>query len=666
MDLRLSATTPATEEERTAIESVLGPPESRWQGGARRDEDAHAAFGGQAARARHHLLINVLHAVQERVGWISPGALDQIGRQLDLAPAVAYGVASFYALFRTEPSPGAVVHVCDDVACAVNGAEELCAAMTRRFGREGTETAFNGSGVTWQRSPCLGQCDRGSAALIQHAGADPARRGLAPATPGLLWAALTGQPEDQDRSYRTVPADSGPASPDPTASGPDPRAKARAGAGGLSDEGAGGGLKRAVGRGPETGGGDAVSLLRRAGRVDPASLGSYRAAGGYQQLRRAFELGPQGVVREVREAKLMGRGGAAFPTAVKWEAVAANPVRPHYVVCNADESEPGTFKDRVLMEQDPYALIEAVTIMGYACGADHGFIYIRGEYPEAEARLAHAIGQARAHGFLGPDVMGAGFAFDIEIRRGAGAYIAGEETALINSLEGKRAEPRNKPPFPAQSGLFGRPTAVNNVETLLSVLEVLRVGAAAFAAVGTEASTGTRLFCLSGRVTAPGLYEHEFGVTLRDVIDAAGGVRDGRPLQAVLLGGAAGVFVGPAALNLPLTFEGVRAAGATLGSGVVLVLDDTVDVLPLLRRITRFFRDESCGQCVPCRVGTVRQEELVGRLLSGESPGGIAAELALLDEIGMVTRDASICGLGQTALSAVQSAVKLGLIGSAR
>jgi NADH-quinone oxidoreductase subunit F len=627
MDLRLSASVPATEEERAAIASVLGPPESGWQGGPRRSEEAHAAYGGQAARARHQLLITVLHALQERVGWISPGALDHISERLDIAPAVAFGVASFYALFRTEPSPGAVVHVCDDVACAVNGAEELCAAMTRRFGGEGTETAFNGAGVSWQRSPCLGQCDRGSAALIQHAGGDPARRGLAPATPELIWSALSGQAQDQDPSSRTDRVLRPHAQPD----------SSRA---------------------------DRVSLLRRAGRVDPASLGSYRAAGGYQMLRRAFELGPQGVVREVRDAKLMGRGGAAFPTAIKWESVAGNPVRPHYVVCNADESEPGTFKDRVLMEQDPYALIEAVTIMGYACSAAQGYIYIRGEYPLAEARLIHAIEQARALGFLGRNVMGEGLDFDIEVRRGAGAYIAGEETALINSLEGKRAEPRNKPPFPAQSGLFGKPTAVNNVETLLSVLELLRVGGTAFASVGTEASTGTRLFCLSGCVRSPGLYEYEFGVTLGDVIDGAGGVRDGRPLQAVLLGGAAGVFVGPSALDMPLTFEGVRAAGATLGSGVVLVLDDTVDVLPLLRRITRFFRDESCGQCVPCRVGTVRQEELVARLLSGDPLGGVAAELALLNEIGMVTRDASICGLGQTALSAVQSAVKLGLIGS--
>jgi NADH-quinone oxidoreductase subunit F len=315
------------------------------------------------------------------------------------------------------------------------------------------------------------------------------------------------------------------------------------------------------------------------------------------------------------------------------------------------------------MEEDPYALLEALTIMGCTCGAEQGYIYIRGEYPLAESRLRHAVAHARARGFLGPDVMGEGFTFDVEVRRGAGAYIAGEETALINSIEGKRAEPRNKPPFPAQAGLFGKPTAVNNVETLLCVLEILRIGGPAFARIGTESSTGTRLFCLSGCVARPGLYEYEFGVTLRQVIDAAGGVRGGRPLRAVLLGGAAGSFVGPDALDAPLTFEGMREIGATLGSGVVLVLDDTVDMTDLLRRIARFFRDESCGQCVPCRLGTVRQEELLGRLLRGTPIGSAERELALLDDIAMVARDASICGLGQTAVGAAQSAVRLGLIG---
>ncbi|HEU5386165.1 MAG TPA: NAD(P)H-dependent oxidoreductase subunit E [Streptosporangiaceae bacterium] len=618
MDLRLSAATPATDEERAAVAALLGPPESGWEGGERTAADGHVAFGGHTARSRRHLLLPALHAVQERVGWISPGALDHICARLTIAPAEAYGVASFYALFRTAPSPSTVVHVCDDVACQVNGAERVCEQMERRFGAEGAETGANGTGVTWQRSPCLGQCDRGSAAMIQQAGVQPTRSVLAPVDVSQLRSAIFA----------------GPPAP---AAGP---------------------------LVPQAGGDRSIlRLLRRVGQVDPGSLDSYRAAGGYEMLRRAVKLGPPGVLRELKDAKLLGRGGAAFPTGVKWEAVAGNPVRPHYVVCNADESEPGTFKDRVLMEEDPFALLEAITIMGYTCGAERGYIYIRGEYPLAEARLRHAAEQARARGFLGPDVMGEGFAFDVEVRRGAGAYIAGEETALCNSIEGKRAEPRNKPPFPAQSGLFGKPTAINNVETLLCVPEILRIGGPAFAAIGTENSTGTRLFCLSGHVERPGLYEYEFGVTLRQVIDAAGGVRGGRPLRAVLLGGAAGSFVGPDALDAPLTFEGMRAVGATLGSGVVLVLDDTADMTALLRRIARFFRDESCGQCVPCRVGTVRQEELLGRLVRGAPLGSVRTELALLDDIAAVAQDASICGLGQTAVTATVSAVKLGLIG---
>jgi NADH-quinone oxidoreductase subunit F len=618
VDLRIDAAAQATEEERAAVASVLGPPETGWDGGQRTAADGHSAYGGHAARSQRHLLIPVLHAVQERIGWISPGALDHLCARLTIPPADAFGVASFYALFRTTPTPSTVVHVCDDLACRVNDAEQVCADMEHRFGAEGVTTGTNGTGITWQRSPCLGQCDRGSAALIQHAGPDPARIGLAPFDPAQVRPALA-HPDSDEPLVPLAPQTLGDRS--------------------------------------------SLRLLRRVGLIDPESLGSYRAAGGYEMLRRAVTAGPQAVVRELKDAKLLGRGGAAFPIAVKWDAVGGNPVRPHYVVCNADESEPGTFKDRVLMEQDPYSLIEAVTIMGYCCGAEQGYIYIRGEYPLAEARLRNAVEQARIRGFLGSDVMGEGFAFDIQVMRGAGAYIAGEETALINSIEGKRAEPRNKPPFPAQVGLFGKPTAINNVETLLCVLEVLRIGGPAFAGVGTEGSTGSRLFCLSGRVERPGLYEFEFGVTLRQLIDAAGGVRGGRPLRAVLLGGAAGSFVGPDALDTPLTFEGVRAIGATLGSGVVLVLDDTVDVTDLLRRIAQFFRDESCGQCVPCRLGTVRQEELLGRLLRGTPIGSPARELALLEDIGMVARDASICGLGQTATAAAASAVRIGLIG---
>jgi NADH-quinone oxidoreductase subunit F len=331
-----------------------------------------------------------------------------------------------------------------------------------------------------------------------------------------------------------------------------------------------------------------------------------------------------------------------------------------YVICNADESEPGTFKDRVLLESDPFAIVEAMTIAAFAVGAEQGYVYIRGEYPLAIARLENAIGRARSSGWLGPDVAGAGFAFDIEIRKGAGAYICGEETAIFNSIEGYRGEPRNKPPFPVEAGLFRKPTLVNNVETLANIPLIVRDGGATFAAVGTRDSTGTKLFCVSGAVERPGVYEVPFGATLGQLLDRAG-PRPGRSLQAVLLGGAAGMFVRGDERDIALTFEGARAAGVTLGSGVIMAFDDRADMLDIVLRIAAFFRDESCGQCVPCRVGTVRQEEALHRLAAG-SDTRTGAELALLGEIGMAMKDASICGLGQTAYSAVESAVtRLGL-----
>jgi NADH-quinone oxidoreductase subunit F len=315
------------------------------------------------------------------------------------------------------------------------------------------------------------------------------------------------------------------------------------------------------------------------------------------------------------------------------------------------------------MEADPFAVVEAITIEGFATGGARGYLYIRGEYPLAEARLATAIEAARAGGFLGPDVAGSGWAFDIELRRGAGAYICGEETALFESIEGRRGEPRNKPPFPVEVGLFGKPTAINNVETLVNVLLILGDGdgvggGARYAATGTQGSTGPKLFCLCGHVGRPGVYEVTFGTTLRELLELGGGVPGGRAIRAILLGGAAGVFMGPDALDVPLTFEGTRAIGATLGSGVVMVFDESADLVGTLRRIAAFFRDESCGQCVPCRVGTVRQEELLARLADGPGVRTRDEELALLGEIGRAMRDASICGLGQTASSAIESAFR--------
>jgi len=386
-----------------------------------------------------------------------------------------------------------------------------------------------------------------------------------------------------------------------------------------------------------------LRLLRRiAAGVDPESIDAYIQAGGFESLRRARELGAEAVVKEVTESHLLGRGGAAFPTGVKWEAVAKQPAQPHYFVCNGDESEPGTFKDRVLMEQDPFALIEAMAIAAFATGSSHCFIYVRAEYPLAHRRLQNAIDLARSRGFIE--------GFEIELRIGAGAYVCGEETALFQSIEGFRGEPRNKPPFPVEVGLFGKPTAVNNVETLFNVLDVVADGGEAYAETGTKDSTGTRLFCLSGAVARPGLYELPFGATLRELLDLAGA----EPPKAVLLGGAAGAFVGPDLLDLKLTYEDTRAAGVSLGSGVVIVYDEGADLVAAVLRIAEFFRDESCGQCVPCRVGTVRQEEALHRLAAGRAHED---ELHTLAELAQVMQDASICGLGQTAASAVMSAI---------
>ena len=596
-------TAEATAAERAAVDAVLGPPETSWEGGARTAVDLRIS---RAPADRRTQLLPVLHRLQSAVGWISEGGLNYACERLTVPPAEAYGVATFYAMFSVEEQPANVVHVCDDLACRVQGGRELLDACRKEFS-DATASVV--------ASPCLGQCEKAPAVLVQRAGEDRDDVVLTDiaAAPHHVAQAIGDEPVSGAVGFTSVPAE-------PTYQGD--------------------------------------RLLARVGAAEVATLDGYRARGGYAALARALELGPDEVIRQITDAKLLGRGGAAFPTGVKWRGVADQPVRDRYVICNADESEPGTFKDRVIMERDPFAVIEALTIAGFATGANQGFLYIRGEYPLATRRLEDAIVEARAAGSLGPEALGEGGAFDIELRRGAGAYICGEETALFNSIEGKRGEPRNKPPFPVTHGVFGKPTAINNVETLINVLPILTLGVDRYASVGTADSTGTRLFCLSGHVEQPGVYEHPHGVTLGQVIDAAGGVRDDKTLKAVLLGGAAGGFVGPDRLDARLTFEDARSGGYTLGSGVVMVFDEDTDLVDLCLRIARFFRDESCGQCVPCRVGTVRQEEAIHRLVTGRTIGSREDELALLTDVAGVMRDASICGLGQTAASAVQSAIE--------
>ncbi len=619
MDIKLLNVAP-TEEERDAVDLLLGPPTSGWDGGERDAlTDTRVADGGHEVREDRHLLLPALWAVQDRIGYISAPALNYISRRLTIPPADAYGVATFYAMLATEPQPPRVLHVCEDLACKCVGSDELIATLEERFGPEGAVSADGRS--TWHRSPCLGQCDRAPAVLMMEAGLEPFTRTYAPASTAIALASLAE--EELEGTQPAVPPQAG-------------------------DE--------------------SLRLLRRIGVVDPMSLDDYRANGGYEALRAAIALGPDGVIREVKDSRLLGRGGAAFPTGVKWEAVARQPARPHFLICNADESEPGTFKDRVIIEGDPFSLVESMTIAAFAMSAEIGFVYLRGEYPEAERALQNAIDQAYLRGLLGENVMGEGFTFDLEIRRGAGAYICGEETAIFNSIEGFRGEPRSKPPFPVESGVFQKPTAINNVETLVNVLDVIAKSGPGFSETGTEGSTGTKLFCISGSVVRPGIYEVPFGGTLRELLELAGGVPAGREMQAILLGGAAGGFIRPDEIDLELSFEAVRAAQTTLGSGVVMVFDETANMLKMLQRIAAFFRNESCGQCVPCRVGTVRQQESLARLANNKPRGGVETELALIAEVGQCMRDASICGLGQTASTAVESAItRLGIFaGSAK
>ena len=372
--------------------------------------------------------------------------------------------------------------------------------------------------------------------------------------------------------------------------------------------------------------------------------------GEYSAYKKALSMTPEAVIAETDKASgLVGRGGAAFPTGIKWGGAAKIQADQKYVVCNADESEPGTFKDRVLLLDDPHRTIEGMCIAAYAIGATKGYIYIRAEYPYILPVLENALVEARSAGYLGSH-------FDIEIRVGAGAYICGEETALFESIEGKRGFPRVKPPFPTTNGLFDKPTVINNVETLCNVPLIISIGSAEYRKIGTEKSPGPKLFCVSGDVAKPGLYEVPFGVTLREMLKMAGGVAGKKQLKAVLFGGAAGAFATSAHLDVKLTFEDLRAAGLPLGSGVIMVFDETRDLRDALKRLGKFFAHESCGKCYPCQMGTQRQMEILDRVANGNVLPG---DFVRLEDVGWAMTDASLCGLGQTAASAVLSAMKL-------
>lgn len=560
------------------------------------------------------MLLPALHHAQAIYGWLPAEVQRAISQALRVPLADIHGVIEFYTMFYNEPTAGRVIRICEDPACHLAGGDVVMTAVEAELGLQHGQTSADGR-VTYERVPCLGMCELAPAALN---GQRPAGELKPPDIPDFLSGRY---PEPQAKVY-----------------------------------------------------GDPLWMLGRLGKVDPCSLSDYVNYGGYQGLGRAMTMTAEALIEQIEASGIAGRGGAMFPLGQKWRFTRGAPGSPDrkHIVVNGDESEPGTFKDRCLMEEDPFAVVEAATLAGYAVGAEKGWIFVRGEYPRAAARLAEAIWAARAGGYLGRDIMGRpGFHFDIELRLGAGAYICGEETALFEAMEGKRGFPRIKPPFPTTHGLFGQPTAINNVETLVAALMALNVGIDHWRAVGTEKSPGTKLFCLSGHVARPGIYEVPFGLTIGELIAMAGGVPDGRQIQAVLMGGAAGVFIGPEKLDVRLTYEDAQANDIPIGSGVVMIFDERADLRQALYQLSRFFAHESCGKCFPCQLGTQRQMEILARVAGHGAAGNgmagsgmavnervTAADKQILLDVGFTMTHTSLCGLGQTAASAVVSAIE--------
>ena len=398
-------------------------------------------------------------------------------------------------------------------------------------------------------------------------------------------------------------------------------------------------------------------VLRNRGRIDPEKVDEYIAYDGYAALAKALtEMTPEGIVAEVTAAGLRGRGGAGFLTGRKWALCRAEKTTPKYLICNGDEGDPGAFMDRSVLEADPHAVLEGMVIGARAIGAEKGFVYIRNEYPLALKRVDLAIRQARDYGLLGKNILGTGFDFDLEIFRGAGAFVSGEETALMASVEGQRAFPRQRPPFPIQKGLWGKPTTINNVETWANVPSIIRRGAAWFASLGTETSKGTKIFSLVGKINNTGLVEVPMGISLRDIVHGiGGGIPGGREFKAVQIGGPSGGCIPKDLLDLPIDYESLTKAGAMMGSGGMIVMDEDTCMVDIALYFLRFTQEESCGKCVPCRIGTRQMAQVLARITAGE---GTEEDLTKLEELAVTVKRGSLCGLGQTAPNPVLSTLR--------
>jgi NADH:ubiquinone oxidoreductase subunit F (NADH-binding)/(2Fe-2S) ferredoxin len=398
-------------------------------------------------------------------------------------------------------------------------------------------------------------------------------------------------------------------------------------------------------------------VLRNAGKIDPSRIQDYIAMGGYSSIVKCLAtMTPQGVIYEIATSGLRGRGGAGFPTGQKWGLVARSHGTPKYIVANLDEGDPGVFANRTLAEADPHAILEGMLIAAYAIGAEKGYLYIRSEYPLAIQTLQRAIAQAKSISLLGDNVLETGFKFDVELRFGAGAFVAGEETAILASVEGRRAMPRPRPPYPANSGLWGKPTLIQNVETLANIPIIIHYGGAWFSKIGTPRCTGTKCFSLTGKTNNPGLIEVPMGITLREVVfEIGGGIPDGRKFKAVLVGGPSGGCLPDTLLELPIDYDSLTRVGAIMGSGGIVVLDDKSCMVDTAKFFTEFCVDESCGRCTPCRAGLTRVKEVFDGITSGNSR---MEDIATLEKSGVYIRDASLCGLGQTAPNPVLTTLR--------
>jgi len=554
-------------------------------------------------------LIQILREIHQDQNYITPKQLEEVAQKLNIPLSRVYGATTFYTLLSPKPKGKYVLRICSSTPCHMAGSKNLLNYLKDKLKIQERETSTDGL-FTLELTSCLGVCAVAPAIMVND----------------KIYGNLDIKKLDQiiDKCKR----------------------------GEIE-------IKESTSLGADILGNkkDKV-VLENCGIINPELIEDYKLKGGYTALSKAIkEMPPQEVINEVRNSKLVGRGGAAFPTGLKWEFSSRATKKPKYIICNADEGEPGTFKDRLVLENDPHKIIEAMVIAGYAVGAEYGYIYIRGEYSFSKKRIKQAIDKAREQKYLGENILGTKFSFDIEIREGAGAYICGDETALMESIEGKRGEPRSKPPYPPTSGLWNKPTVINNVETLSNIPSIILKGADWFNKIGLSESSGTKVLTLLGDVKKQGAVEVPLGTNLKDIIyNIGGGIIEGKELKMVQLGGPSGSCLTPDMIDIALDYKVLSQAGLTLGSGVVLVLCEDRCIVDIVRNIARFFQHESCGKCTPCREGT----NIIYRLLTKIALGkGEDTDLETLKSLGETMKDTSFCGLGQSAPNSLLNTLKL-------